>query len=142
MQSDDSTLMLMKDLILNYFSMSTKRIIADFDLDCTPKEFDDYVVTEEIDTSIIDNAVPEIRTFDIPYNGNIIENPANGEVYYFYPIGGRIFLQNIVPYIEWNNPITNENVQSIITFHKDWLRKDYIEWEKFKIKINHFLSLK
>ena len=53
-------------------------------------------------------------------------------------IDGRVFLQNIVPYIWWLNPITEENKNEIIENHKKTLIKEYINWEKFKLTINNF----
>jgi hypothetical protein len=59
-------------------------------------------------------------------------------VYYTLEVEWRVFLQNIVPYIWWLNPITTDNVDEVITIHKTTLIKDYIDWLKFQTTVEYF----
>jgi hypothetical protein len=49
-------------------------------------------------------------------------------------------LQNIVPYIQWLNPINDDNIDEVINNHKTQLIKDYLNWERFWLTMNYFKS--
>lgn len=107
----------------------------------TEKEFKDYSNTLVIETKELEILQPEVKTFDELYHWVQIENPANWKYYYTLDFAWRVFLQNIVPYIGWLNPINDDNVQEVIKTHKDTLINEYIEWEKYRLTVEYFKSL-
>ena len=117
-----------------------KEIIEKENLSCTEQEFKNFY--NRIDLTALEaelnKLTPKIYSFDEKYNWVEIENPANWEVYYTIEVEGRVFLQNIVPYIWGLMPITKANVNEVIDTHKSTLIKEYIDWEKFKLTINNF----
>lgn len=120
-----------------------KELIERENLTCTETEFTEFL--NSIDLSALETELnlltPTIHTFDELYNWVEIENPANWEVYYTLEVEWKVFLQNIVPYVWWLQPITNANVDEVITTHKAKLIEEYITWEKFRLTLNHFKSL-
>jgi hypothetical protein len=74
------------------------------------------------------------------YNWIKVDNPANWQYYYTLEVWWRAFLQNIVPYIQWLNPINDDNIDEVINNHKTQLIKDYLNWERFQLTINYFKS--
>lgn len=115
-------------------------LIENFNLNCTEEEFMSYM--ESIDTTETEAELlalePSIFRFDEEYNDVLIENPAGWEVYYTIEIWGRVFLQNIVPFVEWLNPITEENVQNTIFLHKTELIAEYLSGLRLQLTIEHF----
>ena len=105
-------------------------------------EYDKFI--KSIDLSEVEaqlNQVPvTLHTFDEEYNGNTIANPANGKYYYTVEVGGRVFLQNIVPFVEWNQPITEENKEEVIATHRKQLISDFIDSEKARIAEEYFAN--
>lgn len=117
-----------------------ERIIEIENLNCTPEEFETFL--NSIDLSEIENELntiqPVIHSFDELYNWSAIDNPASGELYYTVEVWGRVFLQNIVPYVSGNLPITNENVQTVFSEHKTQLINDYLISERIRLTILNF----
>ena len=117
-----------------------KEIIEKENLSCTEQEFETFynsIYLSELEAEL-NKLTPTIYSFDEKYNWVEIENPANWEVYYTIEVDGRMFLQNIVPYIWGLIPITKANVNEVIKTHKDTLIKEYITWEKVWLTIKHF----
>lgn len=115
-----------------------KKIIEDYSLNCTVKEFKDYMNTIKIDTTDLEKLEPEVHTFDELYNWHKIQNPWNWKYYYTLQVWGRNFVQYIVPYIWWNQPINDNNLKDIIKTHKDRLIQEYINSEKFRETVKYF----
>lgn len=117
-----------------------ERIIELEKLKCTPQEFEAYINTidlSEVESQLL-TTTPNIYTFDELYNWNKIENPANWEVYYTVEVGWRVFLQNIIPFVSGNQPITYANVQKVFAYHKQELTNSYIISEKIRLTIENF----
>ena len=120
---------------------NAKRIIKDLDLNCTAQEFVDYY--NSLDLSDLKEQLDEevnvqICTFDQPYNGVKIDNPANGKYYYYFTIKWRTYLQYHIPYVGWLQPLTDENINNVIEDHKNRVIEEYIEAEKINRTIEHF----
>jgi len=115
-----------------------KEIIEKEKLNCTEIEFTDYINSLVIDTSELEKINPVVKEFSELCNWIQIENPANWKYYYILEITGRIFLQNIIPYIDWLNPINSYNLQEVINWHKNKIIEDYINTEKYKQAIDYF----
>jgi hypothetical protein len=49
-----------------------------------------------------------------------------------------MFLQNIVPFVEGNQPITEENKYEVIATHRKQLIADFIASEKARIAEEYF----
>lgn len=116
-------------------------IKTQYNLTCTEQEFNDY--KNSLDYSEVENELNNtqvtIHTFDEFYNWHEIENPANWQYYYIASIWGRNFLQNIIPYIGWNNPLNDNNIDEVIESHKNTLVSEYIENLKITETINNFI---
>lgn len=80
----------------------------------------------------------QVCWFDSLYNGYPVENPANGSYYYILNFQGKIYLQNIVPFVEWFIWITNENKQQVIDNHIGQLQDTYQTSQKFAIAVDYF----
>lgn len=80
----------------------------------------------------------QVCGFDSLYNGYPVENPANGDCYYILNVQGRIYLQNIEPYVEWLNPITESNKEEVIQSHIEHLQEEYASSQKYLIAVDHF----
>lgn len=117
-----------------------ERIIELEKLTCTPQEFETYlnaIDLSEVEAQLL-ATTPNIYSFDELYNWNKITNPANGEVYYTVEVGGRVFIQNIVPFVSGNQPITSGNIQEVFAKHKKELTNSYITSEKIRLTIELF----
>ena len=117
-----------------------EKIIEDKNLTCTEAEFQSYmdnVSTQPIEWDLASITYEEF-TYDIPYNGNTIENIANSDIYYIINALGRVYLQTHQPFVGGLQPITQENKTSIINGHidsiKDMIRSSY----KFGQTVEHF----
>jgi len=120
-----------------------KEIIEKENLTCSEAEFKDYLDTlsfPEVEENL-NELQPDIKEFTELYNWVQIENPANWELYYTLKVEGRMFLQNIVPYVGWLQPITKANVNEVIANHKTQLIKEYIDWLKFQVTLEHFKNI-
>ena len=84
---------------------------------------------------------PTKHTFDELYNGKYVPNPANGKYYYTVDIYGRIFLQNIVPYVNGMQPLNDDNIDEVIEQHKDQLIEDFVASEKETQAVKYFKGL-
>jgi hypothetical protein len=49
-----------------------------------------------------------------------------------------MFLQNIVPFVEGNQPITEDNKEEVIATHRKQLIADFIASEKARIAEEYF----
>lgn len=117
-----------------------ERIIELEKLTCTSQEFEVYINTidlSEVEAQLL-SIQPTVHTFDEKYNWVEIQNPANGELYYTVKVWWRTFLQNIVPYVSWNLPLTKKNIDNIFLSHKEQLTSDYIFEEKIRLAVQHF----
>lgn len=106
----------------------------------TQEEYDAFIAT--IDLSEVEAQLNQVEvnfhTFDELYNSHKIDNPANGKYYYTVEVAGRIFLQNIVPFVEGNQPITEDNKEEVIATHRKQLIADFIASEKARIAEEYF----
>ena len=118
--------------------MQTKRIIEEYNLDCTEEEFESYYEWLEIDTTEYENIQPEIRTFDQPYNGKQISNPANWKYYYIIEVAGKRYLQKIVPHVSGFQPLTDDNIDTVTEDHKEEIIQNYVKREKLRKTIEFF----
>ena len=104
-------------------------------LNVTEEVFNTYISTLVLDPIEI---TYELYSFDTPYNGNVIDNIAWGDYYYVIRIDGKVYLQNIVPFVEWFIWITNENKQQVIDNHIGQLQDAYQTSQKFAIAVDYF----
>lgn len=123
--------------------LDVQYIIQENELNCSEQEFKDYY--NSIDKSKLENDLQKtevtIRTFGQLYNWKEISNPANWKYYYLANIDWRNFVQNIVPYIGWNQPLDDSNINDVISEHKNTLINDYITQIKIEESINYFKNL-
>lgn len=106
----------------------------------TQKEYNAFIATIDLSGQEADlnNVEVSLHTFDELYNGHQIDNPANGKYYYTVEVAGRMFLQNIVPFVEGNQPITEDNKEEVIATHRKQLIADFIASEKARIAEEYF----
>lgn len=113
-------------------------------LTCTLEEFNAYKDTIVVPEVVVNSS---IHSFDEPYNECFIENVtgAYGAIYYVLEVlfqwASKVYLQNIVPYIEWNNPITLTNKDEIILNHKNDIISEITNAYKFDKAVEYFKSL-
>ena len=120
-------------------------IIKTENLSCTEQEFNDYMNSINLSSikELFDReSIIEKRTFDQLYNDVQIENPTNWKYYYILSLEGRTFLQNIVPFISWLNPLNDDNIDEVSTNHKNQIIEENLNFKKFQLTIEHFKSNK
>lgn len=68
-------------------------------------------------------------SFDIPYNGDIINNPFNNENARYYVIDTEIwiYLQSYIPFVEWFEMITDDNFEEISSNHIASIEKNILD---------------
>ena len=121
-----------------------KEVIEKELLTCTELEFETYlnwIDLSVLEADIVSQIVINKHLFNELYNWVQIENIANWKYYYTCEIWGRVFLQNIEPYINWNIWLDDSNIDWIIENHKNTILKDFILWEKFNLTLEYFKSL-
>ena len=121
--------------------LTALRIIKDFGLNVSVKDFLTYYNSVEVDTSEIEKQIKvEIYTFDKPYNNVKIENPANGKYYYVLDFMWKRYLQNHAPFEHWFVPLNDDNIHKVIEEHKQHLLNEYIQQKKLEATIEHFIE--
>lgn len=120
-----------------------KEIIEKEELACTELEFENFYNSIDLTKleANLNNIIINKFTFNELYNWVQIENIANWKYYYTAEIDWRVFLQNIVPFINWNIWLDDSNIDTVILEHKNRLIKDFIDWEKKITTINYFKSV-
>lgn len=104
-------------------------------LNISQEELNAFLETLSIDPIEISS---QLCGFDSLYNGYPVENPANGSYYYILNFQGKIYLQNIAPYVEWLIAITDSNKDEVIQSHIQHLQDEYAISQKYIIAIDHF----
>ena len=82
-------------------------------------------------------------SFDVPFNGNQIDNQFNDENARYYVIETPlwIYLQAYKPFVEWYEMITDDNFEEISNNHIQTIERNILEQEKFILKWNVTESL-
>lgn len=88
-------------------------IYKGFELTCTQEELDAFLAGLVVNTKVCD--------FTETYNSVEIQNPTQDEAakYYIIQVSGHTILQPHDPFQSGYAPITNENVDSILSKHKE-----------------------
>lgn len=119
------------------------KIKEEYNLTCTEIEFNTYKNAIDLTETInqLELLQPIVKPFTELYNWVEVENPANWEVYYNLEVEWKVFLQNIIPYIWWLNPITLLNIDEVVNKHKEQLIKEYTDWLRYQMTIENFKTI-